>query len=103
MDYENNFANKVITRIMEDTGFEINITKLAHIMKKPVPSIWNKVTHRRKWDAETWLQTLWVLGYARYVQNDLTDGHINIKVPLTKHEIAKFDQLRTNEIFVSQG
>ena len=100
MKHKNRLPNKIITRVMESTGYEINVSKLAEKMKRPIPSVWNKVAHMRRWDVETWLETLWVLGYARYVQSDVNGGQIVIRVPLSKHEIAKLDRLKSEEVFV---
>ncbi len=98
MEYENSLPNKIINRVMEHTGHEINVTRLSAAMKKPVPSVWNKVAHKRRWDAETWLQVLWVLGYADYSNAD--GGYISIHVPMEKFEVKKLNNLRTPDVFI---
>lgn len=96
MDYKNCFVNKIITRVMDKSGHEINVSRLAQQINKPVPSVWNKVSHRRRWDAETWLQTLFVLGYAKTDKQ----GRIVISANISNFEANKLRNLRTNDVFV---
>lgn len=100
--FENQLPNKIIARVMDHSGKEVNVSKLADCIKIPTPSVWNKVAGNRKWDADTWLKTLWALGYARYTVT-LNGGHISIKVPLDENEIAKLNKTVSRDVFLSDN
>jgi len=97
MEYKKSLPNKIMNRVIDDTGAEINVTRLSEVMDKPVPSVWNKIAHKRRWDAETWLQTLWALGYAKYHR-----GRICISVPMSKQELRRLNDIKTDAIFVEE-
>jgi hypothetical protein len=99
MDYRNALPNRIIDRIIEELGCEVNVRKLSQQMKMPVVSLWTKIAHKRKWDADNWLKCMWSLGYARYVY-DRKGGYIMLRVPLDTHEIKKLDRMFSEECLI---
>lgn len=91
MDHEKLLPNKIMNRLFEGMQAEVNIAKLSRAMNRPVPSIWNKIAHKRRWDAQTFLEALWVMGYAEY-----RNKKIQLKVPLDPHEIKRLNRLRSD-------
>lgn len=91
MDYEKLLPNKIMNRIFEGTEHEVNIAKLSRAMRRPTPSIWNKISHKRRWDFQTFIEVLWVMGYGEYRNN-----RIQLKVPLEPKEVKRLNRLRSD-------
>lgn len=100
--YKNSLPNKIITRVIDEMSYEINIKKLAEKMQTPVPSLWNKIADNRRWDAETWFKTLWGLGCAE-LKKDKSGEYIQLRIPLTKTEVKRLEKMNSNEFFIDIG
>lgn len=68
---------------------DINISKLSKAIGMNISTMWFKIAGRRKWDVETWLMVLYILGMAE-IEHDVIriNFHIN-KSRLDKFNLAK--------------
>jgi hypothetical protein len=78
-------SQEIIEQVLKEIEEEVNITKIARILGRNVSTIWFKISGNRKWDVETWLRVLNVLGIMRY-----KNGKIIIDCKLTPGVEKKF-------------
>lgn len=96
MKYRTGLANQIIERVIESTEKNVNVSLMAGKIGVPTPTLWNKVAHKKRWDADTWLEVLWALKFAKYTK----DGYIKIRCPLERHEVMKLNSFSECNFFI---
>jgi hypothetical protein len=81
-------SQHIIEYTLGSVPHDVNITEISRQLGMNTSTLWFKVAGSRKWDVETWLDLLCVMGALK-----VEEGKITIRTHIPDSHIARFKKL----------